>query len=105
MAPRVRRRRLRLSRLPALVALALLLWPPLSGTDISVRGQGPDGRDDAGLQVGIPVAYAALDGSESLVLTIDEIIDPRDTRAHLCRGATLARAALRPGPVAFPYRP
>jgi acetyl-CoA carboxylase carboxyltransferase component len=36
---------------------------------------------------------------------IEEIIDPRDTRAHLCRWVTLARAALRPGPVAFPYRP
>ena len=36
---------------------------------------------------------------------IEEIIDPRDTRAHLCRWVKLARAALRPGPVAFPYRP
>ena len=36
---------------------------------------------------------------------IDEIIDPRDTRSNLCRWADLAYRALRPGPVAFTYRP
>ncbi len=36
---------------------------------------------------------------------IEEIIDPRDTRPNLCRWAELAYRALRPGPVAFSYRP
>ncbi len=36
---------------------------------------------------------------------IEEIIDPRDTRAVLTRWAKLARRSLRPGPVAFGYRP
>lgn len=36
---------------------------------------------------------------------IEEIIDPRDTRPHLCRWVKLARAALRAGPVSFAYRP
>jgi acetyl-CoA carboxylase carboxyltransferase component len=36
---------------------------------------------------------------------IEEIIDPRDTRPLLTRWIPLARKALRPGPVAFGYRP
>lgn len=36
---------------------------------------------------------------------VEEIIDPRDTRENLCRWAKLAYQALRPGPVAFSYRP
>ncbi len=36
---------------------------------------------------------------------IEEIIDPRDTRPTLTRWVQLARKALRPGPVAFGYRP
>ncbi len=36
---------------------------------------------------------------------IEEIIDPRETRQHLCRWAGLARRALRPIPPAFWYRP
>jgi acetyl-CoA carboxylase carboxyltransferase component len=36
---------------------------------------------------------------------IEEIIDPRDTRFNLCRWANLAYRALKPGPVAFSYRP
>ncbi|NJN50928.1 MAG: methylmalonyl-CoA carboxyltransferase [Gammaproteobacteria bacterium] len=36
---------------------------------------------------------------------IEEIIDPRDTRPFLTRWVRLARSALRPGPVAFGYRP
>ena len=36
---------------------------------------------------------------------IEEIIDPRDTRAHLCEFAGLAQRVLRPGPRAFGYRP
>ena len=31
------------------------------------------------LTIGLPVAYEALDGSESLVLTIDEVLDPFET--------------------------
>ena len=36
---------------------------------------------------------------------IEEIVDPKDTRSVLCRWAKLARAALRPGPVSFSFRP
>jgi len=36
---------------------------------------------------------------------IEEIIDPRDTRATLTRWVHLARRVLQPGPVAFGYRP
>jgi propionyl-CoA carboxylase beta chain len=36
---------------------------------------------------------------------IEEIIDPRDTRAALTRWANLARRSLRAGSVAFGYRP
>ena len=36
---------------------------------------------------------------------IEEIIDPRDTRAVLTRWVQLARRRLRPGGVAFGYRP
>ena len=36
---------------------------------------------------------------------IEEIIDPRDSRAVLCRWAQLARKVLVPGPQAFTYRP
>ena len=36
---------------------------------------------------------------------IEEIINPKETRPALCRWANLARAALRTGPVAFPFRP
>ena len=36
---------------------------------------------------------------------IEEIINPKDTRSALCRWAKLARTALRPGPVAFSFRP
>ncbi|MCB1692953.1 MAG: hypothetical protein KDI19_09315 [Pseudomonadales bacterium] len=36
---------------------------------------------------------------------IEEIIDPRDTRANLCRWADIAYRALRPGPSSFTYRP
>jgi acetyl-CoA carboxylase carboxyltransferase component len=35
---------------------------------------------------------------------IEEIIDPRETREHLCRWAVLARRSLRPVPPAFWYR-
>ena len=36
---------------------------------------------------------------------IEEIIDPRDTRSNLCRWVNLAYKVLKPGPVAFSYRP
>jgi len=36
---------------------------------------------------------------------IEEIINPRDTRPALCRWVRLARQALKPGPVRFPFRP
>ena len=36
---------------------------------------------------------------------IEEIIEPAQTRAHLCRWVKLARRALRTGAVAFPFRP
>ncbi|MAV24681.1 MAG: methylmalonyl-CoA carboxyltransferase [Gammaproteobacteria bacterium] len=36
---------------------------------------------------------------------IEEIIDPRQTRSHLCRWANLAYAALTPGTSSFTYRP
>ena len=36
---------------------------------------------------------------------IEEIIDPRDTRAYLCRWAKLARSASRTAPPTFWYRP
>ena len=36
---------------------------------------------------------------------IEEIIDPRDTRPNLCRWVELAYRALKPGAVAFTYRP
>ena len=36
---------------------------------------------------------------------IEEIIDPRDSRAVLCRWAKLARRTLVPGTQAFTYRP
>ncbi len=36
---------------------------------------------------------------------IEEIIDPRDTRPNLCRWVNLAYKVLKPGPVAFSYRP
>lgn len=36
---------------------------------------------------------------------IEEIIDPRETRSVLCRWATLARRATRPGPTSFGFRP
>ena len=36
---------------------------------------------------------------------IEEIIDPRDTRAHLCEFATFAQRALKPGRRSFGYRP
>ena len=36
---------------------------------------------------------------------IEEIIDPRDTRARLCHWATLAARTLKPGPTSFSYRP
>ena len=36
---------------------------------------------------------------------IEEIIDPRDTRAVLTRWVKLAQRTLRPGRVAFGYRP
>jgi acetyl-CoA carboxylase carboxyltransferase component len=36
---------------------------------------------------------------------IEEIIDPRQTRANLCRWAKLAARSLRPGPVSFGFRP
>ncbi|MCB1644358.1 MAG: hypothetical protein KDI36_02850 [Pseudomonadales bacterium] len=36
---------------------------------------------------------------------IEDIIDPRDTRQHLCRWVKLARRATRPGPSSFSYRP
>jgi len=36
---------------------------------------------------------------------IEEIIDPRDTRARLCHWATLAAKTLKPGPTSFSYRP
>lgn len=36
---------------------------------------------------------------------IEEIIDPARTRPALCEWVRLARAALRPGPVSFPFRP
>jgi acetyl-CoA carboxylase carboxyltransferase component len=36
---------------------------------------------------------------------IEQIIDPRDTRGHLCRWVNLAQRSLRTGPSAFGYRP
>lgn len=36
---------------------------------------------------------------------IEQIIDPRDTRAHLCRWANLVYRTLQPGTVRFGYRP
>ncbi|MEE4302153.1 MAG: carboxyl transferase domain-containing protein [Pseudomonadales bacterium] len=36
---------------------------------------------------------------------IEQIIDPRETRAHLCRWVRLARRALETGPSRFGYRP
>lgn len=36
---------------------------------------------------------------------IEQVIDPRETRSHLCRWVNLARRSLRPGPSAFGYRP
>ena len=36
---------------------------------------------------------------------IEQIIDPRETRAHLCRWVNLARRSLETGPSTFGYRP
>jgi acetyl-CoA carboxylase carboxyltransferase component len=36
---------------------------------------------------------------------VEEIIDPRDTRAHLCRFAAMAAPLRRPAPPSFGYRP
>lgn len=36
---------------------------------------------------------------------VEQIIDPRETRRHLCHWAKLARQATRPTPAAFSYRP
>lgn len=36
---------------------------------------------------------------------IEQVIDPRETRSHLCRWVNLARRSLRPGLSAFSYRP
>ncbi len=36
---------------------------------------------------------------------IEQIIDPRETRAHLCRWANLVVRTLKPGPTSFGYRP
>ena len=36
---------------------------------------------------------------------IEQVIDPRETRTHLCRWVNLARRSLRPGLSAFSYRP
>ena len=36
---------------------------------------------------------------------VEQIIDPSETRAHLCRWANLVRRTLKPGPSAFTYRP
>jgi acetyl-CoA carboxylase carboxyltransferase component len=37
--------------------------------------------------------------------SVEEIIDPRDTRRFLCEFAQLSLHALTPGPSAQPYRP
>jgi hypothetical protein len=37
--------------------------------------------------------------------SVEEVIDPRDTRRLLCEWAGLAQRSLRPGPVSFGYRP
>ena len=36
---------------------------------------------------------------------IEEIIDPRDTRPHLCEWVNLVQKSITIGPTAFPYRP
>lgn len=36
---------------------------------------------------------------------IEQIVDPRETREHLCRWANLVFRTLRPGPSSFGYRP
>ena len=36
---------------------------------------------------------------------VEQIINPSDTRSHLCRWANLVRRTLKPGPSAFTYRP
>ena len=36
---------------------------------------------------------------------VEKIIDPRDTRDHLCRWADLVTRTVEPGPPSFGYRP
>jgi len=64
-------------RWPALiVALSLALGAIAVDTAAPVEAQQSGDDDNANLSIGIPVPYEALDGSESLTVTIDEIIDP-----------------------------
>ena len=59
-----------------IVALSLALGALAFDPGVPIEAQGSDGGGTTDLPVGIPVVYEALDGSESLVLTIGEIIDP-----------------------------
>jgi len=64
-------------RWPAvIVALSLALGALVVDTGAPVEAQRSGGDGNADLPVGIPVPYEALDGSESLTLMVDEIIDP-----------------------------
>lgn len=92
-----------------------LAWPsgdwgslPIEGgLEAAYKGELERAEDPA---AALQAINARLEQVRSLMRTaerfgIEEIIDPRDTRAHLCEFAGLAQRALRPGRRAFGYRP
>lgn len=81
--------------------------PIAGGVDAAYRAQLEAAPDPAKLRAEIE---AKLEAVQSPLRTaeafgVEEIIDPRDTRLHLCRFANLVAPLRQPGPPSFGYRP
>ncbi len=67
--------------------------------------QAEGGRDALLAQITARLNRVRSPHRTAETFSIEEVIDPRDTRRVLCEWAGLAQRSLRPGPPSFGYRP
>ena len=81
--------------------------PIAGGVDAAYRAVIEAAPDPAAARAAIEARLEALQSPlrTAEAFGVEDIIDPRDTRAHLCAFARAAAPLRRPGPPAFGYRP
>lgn len=81
--------------------------PLEGGIEVAYKAElaGADDRDALLAEIKARLSRVRSPHRTAETFSVEEVIDPRDTRRVLCEWVGLAARLLRPGPVSFGYRP